>query len=126
MHVGRRGGRTNVGGFHSRLAALSRLHSKMHLCSWQCGTESRTRVFAMEKHPFLVLSSLCRRSLFFPPEYHHFDTFFPLCLLVRSFYFARSTDLRKSFLKGGIYLFLRYSLITTIFLLYLEFFARNF
>lgn len=72
MYVG-----ANVGGFYSRLAALSRLHSRMHLCSWQCGTESRTRVFAMEKHLFLVFSFLCQYSLFFPPECHHFGTFFP-------------------------------------------------
>lgn len=60
MHVG-----ANVGGFHSRLAALSRLHSRMHLCSWQCGTESRMRVFAMEKHLFPVLSFLCRCVRYF-------------------------------------------------------------
>lgn len=93
-----------------RLAALSRLHSE---CTCVVTAHRESDAYLRWKSISFTArySFLCRRSLFFPPECHHFGgTFFlpsppPPFSFVRSFYFARSTVLRKSFLKGGIYLF---------------------
>lgn len=64
---------------------------RMHLCSWQCETESRTRICCrkafLSRAPFLLPLALvalffAARTLFFPPECHHFGAF---SLFLRSF-----------------------------------------
>lgn len=107
-------------GIHLRLAALSRLHSE---CTCVTAGPGVGRVFAVEKHFFLHALLPLPAFVIFSARMPPFWYFFPLFFSVRSFYFARSTVLRKSFLKGGIYLFVHAALLPLLSFssLYLEF-----
>lgn len=79
----------------------------MHLCS----RGSRTRICDRKAFLSLVLSFLCRRSLFFPPECHHFGTFFPSFPSFVLSTLRSPSSCGKAVLKGGICLFVHAALL---------------